>query len=566
MCLLPLILSVLTAFPHHQAPQQQSSPTFRVAGIIIDAATALPVPHAEVFLSGEDSEDSIVISGEDGRFVFTDVPPGKYPLAASAPRYLRESFNQHGSLSTAMVVGPGLDCEHIVFRLHRQAVITGRITDERGEPIRFAQVMLFGNSYQLGNRREKSMSGSAQSNDLGEYRFASLRAGSYSIAVVAHPWYQRSQFHFAKPSGPNEQFVFASNRYRRFGASTGTSSTDPALDVDYPLTFYPGVTDGLAASEIALLPGDTVEADIQLQAVPNVHIRVRNLPADSQSPPSIDVRQNLFGSVALPVPNISAEISPGEYEIAGLAPGNLSVSVAAGGPQLSFARNVLGNFADGQSLDVNAASPSASITGRVIFPPGEAVPPQAGITLFNEPSQSVFALIQKDGTFSMPSVPPGNYKIAVNMNVQLGTFVDVTSVVGAATDGRTITLSSAGDVQLKVRVSHGLAQLSGFARLNNQPSPGVMVLLVPASGRNLDDDVRIDQSDSDGSFSLSQVRPGNYFLLAIDNAWDLNYDNAPDLAPYLPKAVPIQLAAGDRKDQSIDTQLYAPRAAPSPKP
>jgi hypothetical protein len=93
-----------------------------------------------------------------------------------------------------------------------------------------------------------------------------------------------------------------------------------------------------------------------------------------------------------------------------------------------------------------------------------------------------------------------------------------------------------------------------------------MVLLVPASGRNLDDDVRIDQSDSDGSFSLSQVRPGNYFLLAIDNAWDLNYDNAPDLAPYLPKAVPIQLAAGDRKDQSIDTQLYAPRAAPSPKP
>jgi hypothetical protein len=270
--------------------------------------------------------------------------------------------------------------------------------------------------------------------------------------------------------------------------------------------------------------------------------------------------------VALPVPNISAEISPGEYEIAGLAPGNLSVSIAAGGTQVSIVRNVLGNFADGQSLDINAASPCASITGRVIFPPGEAVPQQAGITLFNEPSQSVFALIQKDGTFSMPSVPLGTYKAAVSMNAQTMVVVDVTSAAGAATDGRTITLSSGGDAQLNIRVSHGVAQLSGFAKLNDQTAPGVLVLLVPASGRNLDDDVRIDQSDSDGSFSLSQVRPGNYFLLAIDNAWDLNYDNAPDLAPYLPKAVPIQLAAGDRKDRSIDTQLYAPRAAPSPKP
>jgi hypothetical protein len=561
MILLLTLLALLTESPQKQSTPQQAAPTFRVAGIIVDATSALPIPHAEVSLSAEDSEDEVVFSGEDGRFVFTSIAAGRYPLAAYAHRYIHESFNQHGTLSTAILVGPGLDTEHIIFRLHRQAVITGRIYDEHGEAVRSAQVFLFGSH----GVREKLMFAGAPPNELGEYRFAAVPAGKYAIAVSAHPWYQRSQLRYASPQDAQQQStIYAGNSVRRSGASSNPP-TDPALDMVYPTTFYPGVTDEHAASEIAVVPGDTVQADVQLQAVPSVHVRVRHVSGDDPSP-AFNVSQMLFDSLSLPVSVAFAEVAPGEFEVSGLPPGSFSLRIVSGNESESNSSIPLVNLLDGQSLDLSSTSSFASLSGRVTFPRGEGVPARTYVFLFNEQLQDISIPVEKDGSFSMPSVPLGSYKIAVNMNVPLSTFVDVTSAAGAATDGRTVTLSSAGDAQLNIRVSHGVAQLSGFARLNNQPCPGVMVLLVPASGRNLDDDVRIDQSDSDGSFSFLRVRPGNYFVLAIDNAWDLNYDNAPDLAPYLPKAVPIQLAAGDRKDQSIDTQLYTPRPAPSPKP
>jgi hypothetical protein len=37
--------------------------------------------------------------------------------------------------------------------------------------------------------------------------------------------------------------------------------------------------------------------------------------------------------------------------------------------------------------------------------------------------------------------------------------------------------------------------------------------LVPESGEILDDDFRMDQSDSDGTFALREILPGKYLLM-----------------------------------------------------
>ena len=46
---------------------------------------------------------------------------------------------------------------------------------------------------------------------------------------------------------------------------------------------------------------------------------------------------------------------------------------------------------------------------------------------------------------------------------------------------------------------------------------------------------RRDQSDSDGSFSLNTVIPGEYTIVAIENGWDLNWSQPGVIAHYLPQ-------------------------------
>ena len=60
-----------------------------------------------------------------------------------------------------------------------------------------------------------------------------------------------------------------------------------------------------------------------------------------------------------------------------------------------------------------------------------------------------------------------------------------------------------------------------------------MILLVPQDPEHNLPLFRRDQSDSDGSFTLSLVLPGRYTLLALENGWDLQWGNATVLKPFL---------------------------------
>src|SRR5271169_1953116 len=122
---------------------EQALPAYRISGVVVDAGTGVPVGHAEVSISGG-TEETKTTAGDDGRFVFQDLEPGKYPLFATAQGYVRQGYNQHGGFQTAIAVGSELDSGHVIFPLHRQVIITGRVSDEHGEAVRQAQVMLFG--------------------------------------------------------------------------------------------------------------------------------------------------------------------------------------------------------------------------------------------------------------------------------------------------------------------------------------------------------------------------------------------------------------------------------------
>ena len=58
-----------------------------------------------------------------------------------------------------------------------------------------------------------------------------------------------------------------------------------------------------------------------------------------------------------------------------------------------------------------------------------------------------------------------------------------------------------------------------------------MIVLVPQDAANNSPLFRRDQSDSDGSFTLLNVVPGQYTVLALAQGWDLEWGNPAVLHP-----------------------------------
>src|SRR5207244_8014884 len=83
---------------------------YRISGVVVDAVTNVPVAHAQVLIS-RDSEQTAIVAGDDGRFVFEGLAAGKYSLSATRTGYLHEAYNQHGGFSVAIVTGKGQDTE-----------------------------------------------------------------------------------------------------------------------------------------------------------------------------------------------------------------------------------------------------------------------------------------------------------------------------------------------------------------------------------------------------------------------------------------------------------------------
>jgi hypothetical protein len=541
MTALALILLLISA-PSPQNPPP-SSTSFSIAGVVVDAITGAPVPRAEVSIFARNDEFKM-ITGADGRFRLPAPEAGTYPIFAEAHGYVRESLDQHGSYSTGVAVGNGLDSEHLVFRLHPQAVIYGRITDEHGDAVRHANVQLFSRSNARGARANfVQPRNQTQTDDLGEFRFPHLLPGKYFAVVQAQPWYAQTGFKGQRESDQS-------------GPAFGKVNlkVDPSLDVVYPLTFYPGVFNEGSATELDVAAGSQVEANIQMQAVPSVHVFLTNLPVDPENPNGINISatQKVLGSVDLGMGVALNQIAPGEFEVAGLPPGKITFIVGAGGQDQHRTFSV--NVADGNTIDTAAtAGPAANVSGRVILPAAAEHFEQGLLSLVGEGNRGLNAKIQKDGSFSLSSVQAGVYKPVAYIPPGRN-YVERISATGARVQGREITLDGSHDAQLIITVASGVGHLAGLTPLDGKPKSGVMILLEPESPQDFDDDRRMDQSDSDGTFNLRDILPGKYFLMAIDGGWDLDWTDPAVRKPFRDQAQVVQIAPDDSIKVTINVQ------------
>jgi hypothetical protein len=140
-------------------------------------------------------------------------------------------------------------------------------------------------------------------------------------------------------------------------------------------------------------------------------------------------------------------------------------------------------------------------------------------------------------------MPPGKYTLlAASPNSDYAvTQVTLNGVPGR---GHTVEIVAGSSLEGTVTLVTGSGRVEGFAKRAGKAVAGAMVVLVPRDMDANSELLRRDQSDLDGSFSLINVIPGEYVLVAIDDGWELNWVQARVMAHYLEQGRKVTVGRG----------------------
>ncbi|MGA8492795.1 MAG: carboxypeptidase-like regulatory domain-containing protein [Terriglobales bacterium] len=511
--ILPCSPAVCAAQSASVAQNQSSSGTLRIAGTIVNALGGNPLARARVsiFDTTNPQNRQSVITSEDGRFDFKQLNPGKYLLQGAKRGFIPAAYNEHEGFSTAIVTGAGLDTEHLVLRLSPSAVLSGKILDESGEPIRHATVSLYREDRQVGVSRIVRFR-TAVTDDLGAYEFAQLDAGSYFLSATAQPWY-----------------ALHPRSSRQPGADNLPTAVDQSLDVAYPVTYYGDSTEPDDATPIPIRGGDHLQADIHLNPVAALHLFF-HAPENNQGGFTVPMLQRpSFDGMEYVQTGGFDQVSPGVFEFTGIAPGRYSVR-APGAGQDSEA-NEVNITTNGQELDVPTPQQTSTVKATVQILGEATLPPQIEIALRNSKMRIAgWQEMDKKGQLEF-DLAPGKYDVLAGSRPKAYSVVQISSESGAIA-GHTLNVAAGSSMTITLSLVGGSANVEGFAKRAGKATAGAMVVLVPKDPESNRELFRRDQSDQDGSFSLRSVIPGTYTVIAIENGWDLDWSRPGVIAHY----------------------------------
>jgi hypothetical protein len=509
-----------------------------------------------------DQPDS-VLTDSRGRFVLTVRSAGMWRLTGEARGFRTQAYEEHENFWAGIALTPAVPEINLTFRMTPDAVISGIVFDEAGEPVRNAQVAVapVRPAVQNQNTRRIAMAANAQTDDRGRYELTGLNPGEYKLKVDARPWYATGTGGIGlmrQPVGGN---------------SASAPSPDPSLDLVYPETWYPAATSETEAEPLTLTAGELLQADFHLTPVPSIHLRVPRPPApassDEDQPRGVRApmvtRENGIGGFF--GQTVTSSSSATEWDIGGLSPGTYQVRLPnPAGPGQRIAHVTLGPGSQVVTLDSAEPSIGLPITldgvedsqvRQVTF-----VDTESGQTYTSSGGRRFLRATRNNednddpGTDAAPDsrtvlLPPGQYE--VYLNGASGLYLVGLSASGAQVTGRTLQVAG-GSPKLTIHAAIGRGEIDGIARKDGSPASGAMVLLVPAGFGKPENlaPVERDETNTDGSFNLRGVIPGPYILVAIDHGWDVDWHDSASLAKYLTTGTPIDLQPGAQIRRQIE--------------
>jgi len=191
-------------------PASAASTSAILFGQVVDADTGDPIEDATVTLTGRpvparkrstppaaggslfdlmavlgnEGGTETAASAGNGRFVFRGLPVAYYSVRATAAGYVDTAFGLRGPAGSAPVeIREGQSSARVTLRLLKQAVVTGVVLDEGGEPVIGANVRAFRRSISRLGRPSFERVDRATTDDRGMYRLAGLAPGEYLMFV-----------------------------------------------------------------------------------------------------------------------------------------------------------------------------------------------------------------------------------------------------------------------------------------------------------------------------------------------------------------------------------------------
>ena len=547
-----------------------SSP-YRITGVVLSERGGAPVPNCHIAANptgggaaqqraqrgrGQQNDSNPSTDTDaSGHFSLPVPSAGSWQVYASGRGFRLQGFDRHESFYfSAVVLTPAAPTYNLVFRVEPDSEIAGSVLDEAGEGVRNARLTLFAGESQNSDIAEAlgPVRGSTITDDRGHYEFAGLAPGDYIVAVQAEPWY-------------------AAGSQRRFSTGGTQQPPDPQLDVVYPQTWFPGVTDRRSAEVLSLRHGESRQADFNLAPSPATHLHI-SAPGGEEIVQGVRVRRGqMFPQVervsqeGLPFLNTSVQIDPqGQIDIGGLSPGLYKVTMQGqGSPQTPSFIRVPGGAQ--RNIDISAALPVADLTLHL---DAEGESGRIQVTLTDVDTGSSFVSYGQGGLQrrrnaedhpDLPEgdrkleVPPGQYRVTLAGGTEV--YLAGLAVKDTKVTGRIVTING-GSTTLNLKISRGRASVRGVVSSAERPLPAAMVMLVPATMGQPGSItmLRRDQTNTDGSFLMDNVIPGEYILLAIDNGWTVNWHDPSTLARYLVHGVPLTLGSNASTKQDLVAQ------------
>ena len=516
-CILTLLLVCLPALPQ--------SATYRIAGTVVNSATGEPVQRVMVAALASSDHRTIksVETSNDGRFALEGLAAAKYELAAYKRGFLLSLYDEHELFNSAIVTGEGQQTEDLVFRITPVASLHGVVSADGGDPVENAKVLLFLKPHNPGAKITQKAE--TTTDDTGAYDFGDLAPGEYLLAVTAKPWYALQHF---------------TSRPRQRPASDPSAT----LDVAYPVTFYDSTTDEASATPIILAGGSREEANINLHAVPALYLTVQAPLKQDGNVSHMELHQSIFGTYP-PFEGYSTmghNPQSGTIEVTGVAPGHYEL-MQGYPPRIADLDATASLY-----VDPNLGKPTVDFSGTLRTTSGAALPDRVFLSLESLDAvhgQEPNHVFSSDGHFTFESIRQGNYELKAESKERQLPITSIT-VSNRTHPGNRLTMSDK-PLQVVVTVSLGETRIEGIAQKADKGQPGVMVVLVPKEPAAFPALAHRDQSDSDGSFALRDVAPGQYTVVAIENGWDLDWERPEVIRRYLPGGVPVTVTGSSGK-------------------
>lgn len=449
-----------------------------IEGRVFDANTNSPIRNAQV-LAQHDENVVDAITDDEGRYRLSSLPPGQWRVSVSKGGYFTWEVGQRRPFEAP----PPIDLaarERVVadVPLSRGGVITGRVSDDTGEPLAGLRVRVYRARMSQGYRRLEAVAAADATDDTGAYRIYGLPPGDYFVA-----------------------------------ASLRLAPPDSVVQTTYAPTYYPGTGDIAEAQRIRVTLGSETNAIFPL--LPVRHVRVAGSVLASSGGPAHAFLTLTSESSELGTPlgigGVTRE--DGTFTLPDVPPGRYVLSAASRNEPTEVASMPITIGSDDLSGVSLVTAKPATMRGRFVADAGVtralptgleivAVGAKAGGTVLSSSSDPVFELDELGEPFHLrvDRLPSGWTVKTILVNE------------GDVTDSP-ISLQLGQEAQARIVLTDRVAAVNGTVALEGRPSVEVVVFPEDATKwRYPSRYIRAATVDAKGTFRIAGLPAGERYL------------------------------------------------------